>query len=347
MTYRVTIQPAGHQFTTEANETLLDAGLRNGIMLPYGCRGGVCGSCVATVTSGEVVYPNGVPQGLFAHEQVQGKTFLCMAAAGSDVVLHMPRVGAEPDIMSKAMPVRVENLRLLADDVMEMTLKLPASEHLRFRAGQYLDILLKNGKRRAFSIASKPSQDQLLELHIRHVPNGEFTGQVFSSMKAKSLLRIEAPLGDFYLRDSERPLIFMGGGTGFAPLKSMVEHLLESGLTRPVYLYWGARAKDDLYLDALAREWAAQQPLLHYVPVLSAAQPQDAWQGRMGWVHATVAADFPDLSGYDVYLCGPPPMIVAARQAFLAQDLPEEQLYADAFEYGVDTLQAMQNAGEV
>lgn len=345
MTYRVTIQPAGHQFPAETNETLLDAGLRNGIMLPYGCRGGVCGSCVAIVTSGEVVYPNGVPQGLFTHEQAQGKTFLCMAAAGSDVVLHMPRVGVEPDIMSKAMPVRVECLRLLADDVMEMTLKLPASEHLRFRAGQYLDILLKNGKRRAFSIASKPSQDQLLELHIRHVPNGEFTGQVFSSMKAKSLLRIEAPLGDFYLRDSERPLILMGGGTGFAPLKSMVEHLLESSLVRPVYLYWGARAKDDLYLDALAREWAAQQPLLHYVPVLSAAQPQDAWQGRTGWVHAAVAADFPDLSGYDVYLCGPPPMIIAARQAFLAQGLPEEQLYADAFEYGVDTLQAMQADG--
>ena len=346
MTYRVTIQPAGQQFQAEAHETILDAGLRQGIMLPYGCRGGICGSCAAKVVSGEVAYPQGVPRGLTAQEQAQGKSFLCLAHAHSDVVLHAPRIGTQSDVVAKAMPVRVERMRLLAADVMELTLKLPASEHLRFHAGQYLDILLKNGKRRAFSIASKPSQDQLLELHIRHVPGGEFTGQVFTSMKEKALLRIEAPLGDFYLRDSDRPLILVGGGTGFAPLKSIIEQLLESGMTRPVSLYWGTRAKADLYLDALVQEWVVQQSLLQYVPVLSAAKPEDAWQGRTGWVHAAVATDFPDLSGYDVYLCGPPPMIMAARQAFLAQGLPEEQLFADAFEYGIDTLQALQDGGD-
>ena len=346
MTYRVTIQPAGHQFWAEANETILDAGLRQGVMLPYGCRGGVCGACAATVLSGQVHYPFGEPQGLAPYEEERGKTFLCMAAASGDVVLDAPRVGAEPDIEIKALPVRVERLRKLAADVMEMTLKLPASEHLRFRAGQYLDVLLKNGKRRAFSIASAPSQDQLFELHNRHVPNGEFTGFVFNDMKEKALLRIEAPLGDFYIRDAERPLILVGGGTGFAPLQSMLLQLMGAGLSKPVYLYWGVRAKADLYMDSVVRSWVARHPQLTYVPVLSEAHADDAWQGREGWVHAAVAADFPDLSGYDVYMSGPPPMIVAGRQAFLAQGLPDTQLYSDAFEYGQDTLHAIK-AGEV
>lgn len=342
MTFQVTIQPSGHVFTVEANESILDAGLRQGVALPYGCRGGVCGSCTATVLEGRVGYPFGEPQGLAAYDEEHGKAFLCMAAPETDLVLASPQAGTEPDLEIKALPVRVERLRKLAEDVMEMTLKLPASERLRFLAGQYIDILLKDGTRRGFSLANAPFDDQVLELHIRRVAGGKFTQEVFATLKPKALLRIEGPLGNFYLHESSRPRILVGGGTGLAPLKSMLEQMMAQGLDRPVYLYWGVRAKADLYFDSVIRSWTSRHPLLHYVPVLSAPQPHDHWQGRTGWVHEAVVADFPDLSGHDVYLSGPPPMIAAARPVFLAQGLPDNQYFSDAFEYSPDTLKAMQ-----
>jgi CDP-4-dehydro-6-deoxyglucose reductase len=342
MTYQVTVQPSGHTFQAQPNETLLEAGLRQGVALPYGCRGGMCGACAATVLSGQVHYPSGEPQGLSADDAQRGKAFLCLAAALSDVEINAPQVGATPDIEVKTLPVRVETMRKLADDVMELTLKLPASERLRFLAGQYVDILLKDGKRRGFSLANAPFDDQLLALHIRHVPGGQFTGQVFSTMQPKALLRIEGPLGSFYIRDSARPVILIGGGTGFAPLKSMLGQMMHQGLQRPVYLYWGARAEADLYMDQAVQAWVDLHPLFTYVPVLSEALPSDHWQGRTGWVHAAVANDFADLAAYDVYLSGPPPMINAAKTVFLAQGLPETQLFYDSFEYSPDTLQAIQ-----
>lgn len=342
MTFKVTVQPAGHTFWAEENEPVLEAGLRQGVALPYGCRGGVCGSCAATVLKGQVHYLDGQPLGLSPVELERGKALLCLAYAQSDLEIDSPQVGLEPDIEIKALPVRVEKMRKLADDVMELTLKLPASERLRFFAGQYIDILLKNGKRRGFSLANAPMDDQFLELHIRHVPGGQFTGFVFSEMKEKALLRIEGPLGSFYLRESERPLILMGGGTGFAPLKGMLEQMMAQGMDKPVHLYWGVRAKADLYMDAVVRSWAARHPQLTYVPVLSEPKTEDNWQGRTGWVHEAVAADFPHLADHDVYLSGPPPMVQAAKAAFLAQGLPEAQLFYDSFEYSPDTLKAMQ-----
>ncbi len=342
MTYQVTVQPSGHTFWAEASETVLDAGLRQGVALPYGCRGGVCGSCVATILNGSVTYPHREPHGLTVDDMDEGKTLLCVAHASSDLEILSPQVGHEPDIEIKTLPVRVEKMRKLADDVMELTLKLPASERLRFLAGQYVDILLKDGKQRGFSLANSPLDDQYLELHIRHVPGGYFTSHVFNEMKEKALLRIRGPLGSFYIHESERPVILMGGGTGFAPLKGMLEQMMAQGLEKPVYLYWGVRAKPGLYMDSVVRSWVARHPQLTYVPVLSEPQAEDNWQGRSGWVHEAVAADFPDLSGYDVYMSGPPPMVNAAKQAFLAQGLPEAQLYYDSFEYSPDTLKAMQ-----
>ena len=344
MTYQITLRPSGHQFRVEENESILDAGLRHGIAMPYGCRGGICGACAATVLKGQVHYPFGEAHGLAPYDEERGKAFLCMAAPLSDLELDLPRVGREEEIEVKTLPVRVERMRKLADDVMELTLKLPASARLRFLAGQYIDILLKDGKRRGFSLANAPFNDQLLELHIRHVPGGQFTSYVFNEMKEKALLRIEGPLGSFHLRDSKRPVILMGGGTGFAPLKGMLEQLMEQGLTQPVVLYWGVRAQKDLYMDSVVRSWVSRHPQLSYIPVLSAPTADDQWQGRTGYVHAAVAADYPDLSGYDVYMSGPPPMIQAAKAAFVAQGLPEEQLFFDSFEYSPDTLKAIQAA---
>lgn len=343
MAFKVTVQPAGLAFEAGADEPVLEAGLRQGVALPYGCRGGVCGACTVTVLQGAVHYPDAQPLALTEEERACGKALLCVGRAQSDLVVSAPQVVREPEIQSKTLPVRVEKLRKLAADVMELTLKLPASEPLPYRAGQYLDILLRDGKRRGFSMANAPRAEPYVELHIRHVPSGQFTSHVFNGMKEKDLLRIEAPLGSFYLRPSERPIIMMAGGTGFAPIKAMLEAMMAGeGISRPVYLYWGVRAKPDLYMDGLVQAWVAALPNLHYVPVLSEPRAEDGWQGRTGFVHAAVAADFPDLGGYDVYMSGPPPMVQAAKAAFLAQGLPEAHLFYDSFEYSADTLRAMQ-----
>lgn len=335
MPYHVTLQPSGHEFQVAETETVLDAALREkGSVLPYGCRNGTCGSCMGTILAGEVSYPSGRPPGLGEREQVEGKALLCQAQPRSDLVIEAREVRAGQDIVVKTLPCRVERRELLAPDVMRLYLKLPSIERLQFLAGQYVDILLADGRRRGFSLANPPHADELLELHVRHVPGGFFTGFVFNKMKDKALLRLQGPLGTFVLReDSPRPIILIGGGTGFAPLKGMLEHAFHIGLDRPLQLYWGARAKVDLYLDELPRRWAAEHPNFRYTPVLSEPRPEDGWTGRTGWVHEAVAADYPDLGGYDVYMSGPPPMIEAARPAFAAQGLPAEQLFYDSFEF--------------
>jgi CDP-4-dehydro-6-deoxyglucose reductase len=238
------------------------------------------------------------------------------------------------DIQVKKLPARVESLHRAAPDVMIMTLKLPTSERLQFLAGQYIDILLKDGRRRSFSLANPPHSDAFIELHIRHVPGGQFTDHVFGPMKVRDILRFEGPLGTFFLReDSNKPIIFLAGGTGFAPIKSIIEHSLHQGLTRPMTLYWGARDEAGLYLRALAEQWAREVPGFRFVPVLSEAQ----WGGRQGLVHEAVMADHPDLSGFEVYACGAPAMIEAARRDFVARCvLPADAFFADVFAYAAD-----------
>jgi CDP-4-dehydro-6-deoxyglucose reductase len=335
MLYHITIQPSGHEFQVAANESVLDAALREkGSVLPYGCRNGTCGSCMGTILSGEVAYPDGRPPGLSESEQAGGKVLLCQARPRSDLVIEAREVKTGGDIAVRMLPCRVEQRELLAPDVMRLFLKLPNNERLQFLAGQYVDILLADGRRRGFSLANPPHADELLELHVRHVPGGVFTDYVFDKMKDKALLRFQGPLGTFFLReDSSRPIILMGGGTGFAPLKGMLEHVFHIELDRPLHLYWGARAKVDLYLDELPRRWAAEHPNFRYTPVLSEPRLEDGWLGRTGWVHEAVAADYPDLSSYDVYMSGPPPMIEVAKPAFAARGLPVEQLFYDSFEF--------------
>ncbi|HRX71337.1 MAG: CDP-6-deoxy-delta-3,4-glucoseen reductase [Candidatus Competibacteraceae bacterium] len=335
MPYHVTIQPSGHEFQVADHESVLDAALREkGSVLPYGCRNGTCGSCMGTLLSGQVVYPEGRPPALSEREETEGKALLCQARPASNLVIEAREVKTCGDIPVKILPCRVEQRELLAPDVMRLYLRLPSAERLQFLAGQYIDILLADGRRRGFSLANPPHADDLLELHIRHVPGGFFTGYIFERMKDKALLRFQGPLGTFFLReDSPRPVILMGGGTGFAPLKGMLEHAFHIGWDRPLHLYWGARAKVDLYLDALPRRWIEEQTNFRYTPVLSEPHSEDDWQGRTGWVHEAVAVDYPDLSGYDVYMSGPPPMIEAAKPVFAAQGLSAEQLFYDSFDF--------------
>ena len=338
MSYQITVQPSGRQFTAEADETLLDAALRQGLTLPYGCKDGACGSCKGKVLAGSVDHGKAQAHALKDDDKAAGMTLYCCAHAESDLVIECKQLGSANDIPVKTLPSRIEKLEKLAPDVIELQLRLPANERLQFRAGQYIDILLKDGKKRSFSLANAPEDDALLQLHIRHVPGGQFTDQVFSAMKARDILRFNGPHGTFYLREeSSKPMILLAGGTGFAPIKAIVEHAIAENCVRPMHIYWGGRARVDLYQNALPEQWAAQHANISYVPVLSEPADDDRWTGRSGLVHQAVIADFADLSGHQLYACGAPAMIDAARRDFATlRGLPEEEFFADAFTFATD-----------
>ena len=345
MTFQVRIENSQHQFSVECGETILDAALHRGIGLPYGCRNGACGSCTATLLAGSVRYPDGEPEAL-ADQGAADQIIVCQAHPQSDLIISTREVETTGDVAVKTLPCRAEHIKQLSHDVMQIHLKLPESERLQFLAGQYIEFILKDGRRRAFSIANAPHQDEYLELHIRHVPGGSFTGHVFDEMKDRALLRIEGPLGSFYLREqSLRPVLMMAGGTGFAPLKGMLEHAFYIGFNQPIHLFWGVRSKRDLYMDELPRQWQNQYPNFKYTPVLSEPQAEDQWQHATGLVHETLMAQYPDLSKFDIYMSGPPPMIEVATHAFNRQGAEPDHMYSDAFEFASDVLDKIKQGG--
>ncbi|HQR04867.1 MAG: CDP-6-deoxy-delta-3,4-glucoseen reductase [Proteobacteria bacterium] len=334
MAFRITLQPSGHAFAAPADETILATADSAGLILPYGCRNGACGACKAQVVSGEIEPGEYQEKALSAAERAQGKALLCRARPLSDLVLEVREVRTGGEIPVKTLPCRVNKLERLAPDVINLSLRLPASERLQFLAGQYIEFLLKDGSRRAFSLANAPHDDGALQLHIRLIPGGRFTTQVFETMKEKDILRFQGPLGTFFLREeSDKPMILLAGGTGFAPIKALVEHALHNRIARPMHLYWGARDRAGLYLPDLPGQWQTQCDHLDYVPVLSDATSADQWSGRTGLVHKAVLEDFADLSGFQVYACGAPAMIDAARAEFTTAGLPEEEFFADSFTY--------------
>ncbi|KAF0283057.1 CDP-6-deoxy-delta-3,4-glucoseen reductase [Spiribacter roseus] len=333
MSYQVRIADSDHAFDVDDGESVIDAALRAGLMLPYSCRGGTCGTCMGDVVEGRIAYPDGLPPAIDADQDESGKALFCQARPASDLVIRVKEVREAGDIRPQRLPARVEAIEECAPDVRRLFLKLPRDKRLAFLPGQYIDFLLRGGQRRSFSLANTPYDDDLLELHIRHLPGGVFSGHVFNDLKEGALLRFEGPLGNFFLRDdSDRPMILMGGGTGFAPVKGIMEQALHLGLKRPMHIYWGARRPADLYLDSLPRQWAGQAANIAYTPVLSDPEPADEWRGTTGFVHEQVVRDHPDLSGFDVYMSGPPPMINAAREAFAAAGLPSDRLFYDSFE---------------
>jgi CDP-4-dehydro-6-deoxyglucose reductase len=333
MTFQITVQPSGHQFACEADETVLAAALRAGIGLPYGCKNGACGSCKGKVISGAVEHKAYQQRALSDDEKAQGYALFCCASTGADLVIEAREISGSSEYPVRKMPSRVASIDKVAPDVAVITLQLPANEALAYRPGQYIEFLLRDGKRRSYSMASAPSLNGPLELHIRYMAGGLFTEQVFNTMKERDILRFEGPHGSFFLREeSDKPIVLLASGTGFAPIKALVEHLIHLGSTRPVSLYWGGRRPLDLYMDALCRQWAAELPQLRYIPVVSHALPEDQWSGRTGFVHAAVMADLPDLSGHQVYACGAPIVVDSARRDYVAQcGLPADEFYADAF----------------
>jgi CDP-4-dehydro-6-deoxyglucose reductase len=324
MSHRITLQPSGHTYEAEEGKNVLQAGLDAGHMMPYSCRAGVCRTCRGTILEGKVDYGLVHETYLPESDKAKGYALLCQAKPLSDLVVEVREVqGVRPRII----PCRVEKLEKPAPDVAVIGLRLPMNENFRFLAGQYIDFLLKEGKRRSYSLAVRPDPGGVtaLEIHVRHTPGGVFTDHVFEKLKVRDLLRFEGPLGSFYLReDSNKPIVLLASGTGFAPIKAIAQHALEKKISRPITLYWGVRLKRDLYQLDVAQSW----PHLKFIPVLS----DEKWEGRMGFVHRAVMEDFSDMSGVQVYACGAPIVVESARRDFSEQcKLPPDEFYADSF----------------
>jgi CDP-4-dehydro-6-deoxyglucose reductase len=333
--FSVRIEPHGRRVVVAENRSVLDAALAAGLNLPHSCKSGHCASCRARLKSGEIFYPNGRTAGLTEAEARQGDILLCQARPRSDLVVEARLVANATDVEIKTLPCRIAKLARLAPDVMQVFLRLPAVEALRFQAGQYLDVLLEGGRRRSFSIASPPHDSQLLELHVRRVPGGGFTEALFDRLQAGALLRIEGPIGQFIYRESAAPALMIAGGTGFAPLKSMLRQVLERGSAREIHFYWGARQAIDVYEEERVLEWARAHPQLTFTTVLSEATSLDpsASHRRLGWVHEAVLADHPTLDAFDVYAAGPPALVEAIRASFPGRGVSEERLHFDSFDY--------------
>ena len=338
MTHTITVQPSGRGFEAEPGETMLAAGIRQGIGLPYGCKDGACGSCKCKKLSGSVTHGPHQEKALSAQEEADGYVLTCCGTAQSDVVLESRQVTHAGAFPIKKMPARVAALEKLSPDVMRIKLQLPANDIIQYHAGQYVEFILRDGARRSYSMANAPhtlieSGAPMVDLHVRHMPGGKFTDHVFSAMKEKEILRIEGPYGSFHLRDdSPKPMVLLASGTGFAPIKAIIEHMQFMGITRDAVLYWGGRRPHDLYLHDWVLARCAEMPHLTYVPVVSDALAEDAWSGRTGFVHQAVLQDLPDLSGHQVYACGAPIVVDSARKDYVEKaGLPSEEFYADAF----------------
>jgi len=337
MKFTVVVEPEGTSFEVSDDESILDAAMRQDIPLAYSCRDGLCGACKARILDGSVRYPDDRPEALSDADVQEGLALLCQAQPSSDLHLKANIADAIAGIPIRKMPCRVSSSEQLGHDVLRIILSLPGKIQFNFLAGQYIDFILKDGHRRSYSIANAPHDGNHIELHIRYVEGGEFAEYAFGNMPDKAMLRIEGPLGTFYLREnSERPIIFMAGGTGFAPVKGLIEHSLHIKQHRPIHLYWGARALRDLYDQPLAQQWAEQHPHVSFIPVLSDPAEEDNWQGRTGFVHDAIMADFDDLSKFDIYAGGPPQMVNAGFDNFSTRGLSPDNYFSDSFEYARD-----------
>lgn len=348
LSYQVELKTSGKTFSVEADETVLEAALRQSINLPYGCKNGACGSCKGRLLTGKITHGDHSQSALSPADETAGATLLCCAHPQTDLLIEVREVQGGGDIPVRKVPCRINTIKFASDDVAILQLQLPASERFQFLAGQYLEFLLKDNKRRAYSIASAPHEEGPVELHIRHLPGGLFTDPLFGQtadgkqIKEKDILRFEGPLGSFFLReDSKKPIIFLASGTGFAPIKAILTSIQNKKIDREIHFYWGGRRPKDLYMDSLCQEFTHTIPGFHYIPVISEALPEDGWQGRTGFVHRAVMHDFSDLSSYQVYACGAPIVIAAARTDFVKEcRLPEEEFFADSFTSEADLISA-------
>ena len=341
MPNQVTVHPSGHLFDVEEDETILDAAMRQNIDLPYGCRGGACGGCAGYVVKGEVYYDD-EPIALDDDMKTNNQALFCIGKTRDHLEISITEIEGVASFDLKQIGCHVSSKNRLCHDVIALKLNLDNNERLQYHAGQYIEFILEDGKHRAFSIANAPHNDDQIELHIRHVDGGLFTDFLFESMPENSSLQMQGPLGNFYLREKRnRPIIMIGGGTGFGPLKAMLEHIEHVGFDQPVHLFMGVRALRDLYMGDMTKQWIQNNKLLNFTPVLSDPMEEDNWQGETGFVHQVVANKFADLSAFDIYMSGPPPMVNAAVDLFTKQGAEKINMFSDAFEYSADAIQAI------
>ena len=331
MSYTVTLESSGKTFQAKPSQTILEAAADAGITIPYGCRSGMCGACKGQLLSGDVMLEDYQESALTEKEKSGGLILCCKALATENITIDIRESEGDEVIKSKVTPVRVESLEKLNKDVIKMMLKLPGEERLKFKAGQYIEFIMGDNSRRAFSLANPPHED-LLELHLRLIEGGKFTQFVFNEMQEKSIHRIEAPIGQFYLRESEKPIIFVAGGTGFAPIKSIIEDMIFNNIKRPIFLYRGVGKFDDLYMHNLSSEWANTIDEFRYIAV-SQAELENSDQLRIGLVHEAVLEDFQTFDNIQVYCCGAPGLVQTAFESFVKKGLPEDQFFADAFTF--------------
>ena len=335
----ISIANSSRSFEAAADQPLLEAASGAELNLPHRCKGGNCGACKALLTRGEIHYPNGKPLGLSDAEIADGLILLCQARARTDLCIETFEARPADTAAAKRLPCRIERTVPLSHDVMGLFLRLPIAEEFTFQAGQYIDILLPGGRRRSFSIASPPHDARPLELHIRRVAGGEFTDRLFHEDMRSSLLSIEGPLGNFAYRPraaNAAPMLLIGGGTGIAPLLSILRHLIENDIERDLTLYWGVRSERDLYAQATLEQLSRRAASLTYVPVLSEAGPE--WRGATGWVHEAALKGIKDLEAIEVYAAGPPAMIGAIQDEYELRGSAKTRLYSDSFDYAPDTL---------
>lgn len=333
--HTITLQPSGHRYECAPGGGVLKAGLDAGLFMPYSCRSGVCRTCRGRVVQGEVDFGDVHPKYLSEADKAEGYALLCCAKPLSDLTIEVAEIDAGSAIRSKFVPARVLGMERAAPDVMVLSVGLPMNEPFIFRAGQYVEFVRPDGSRRSYSIANPPSNDGVrrIELHVRHVPGGQFTDYVFNGMQVRDVLRLEMPLGSFFLREkSDKPIVMLASGTGFAPIRSIVEYSLQRGFKRQITIYWGGRRREDLYMAELAQRWADEHEHIRFVPVLSDPTPACQWTGRTGFVHRAVMDDYSSMRGVEVYACGAPVVVESARRDFSAQcQLPADAFFADSF----------------
>ena len=329
--YEINTIPCGHRLIARAGETVLEAALRQGVNLPYVCRDGACGVCKGRILKGTVDYGTYQKGVLTEAEKTEGKALFCCAKPLSDLDIECHEVDKLRQFPIKTLPFRVQKMEQAAPDVMLLELLPEGDERMNFVAGQYVAVQLEDGIKRSYSIANPPHETEHLQLHIRLVEGGKFTGHVFNGMKEGDVLQVEGPYGNFSLREeNNKPIIFMSGGCGFGAIKGMVEHAFKVGLNRSMTLYWGAKSPADLYSD-LPEKWQHEHDNFKFIPVLSEPKPEYGWQGRTGLVHEAILQDYERLDEYQIYACGSPGMVEASRAPFMARGLPENQYFSDAF----------------
>ncbi len=335
MAFSVTNKQNNTTFVVDDNETILDAALKDNRIYPYGCRSGVCGACKCTLVSGRVDYGSYEDFALPDEEREEGKVLICQAKPLEDIVLDVEEIMTGTSVQIKVLPCRVRAIDRLAEDVVRLFLALPKTQEFNFLPGQYIDILLKDGQRRSFSLANLPQHaaEHGLELHIRNVPDGHFTPRVFDSMRERDLLRFEGPFGAYILQsEADTPIIMIAGGTGFSPIKGLIENAMERSPDQSIHLFWGARDEQDLYLDGLVRQWLDSYPNLKYTPVLSESTSA-SWRGEKGFVHDAVCRTYGRFEQFDVYASGPPIMIDCVRGSLLEKGMAPDRFHFDSFEF--------------